>query len=309
MTEVMSIPNMADLTPKGIIEAFLELPDSTESLFPQPENQVLPLNTFTVFPGLPPELRLKIWRLLFPRARRIPLRQCAVQGFKKQPGQASSKRRLLRPIKIPHPITLRINRESRDETLISYRMLFPTQTIPILPFPEDELQYPAGYEKYSLCFNPKKDILYLSAGTFYRKGHLALEIPWLQFLSTQGFLAIRNLDISTLVPHYPPHPLADNGYVRRFQSGLEKVSPHLQHVEKITFSHRRWLPRFNAHGRHPLDQWLMTAEQKYVEPFLSQNLTLHRANAVKWCKARLAASLDHKKMPEIVVRDWTHFGQ
>ena len=88
------------------------------------------VGSFTYFPKLPAEIRLKIWKdaLPGPRIIRIQLkfepRQPRIEGQKKKP-QVS---RFV--ASRPPPIGLRVCRESRIEALKEYEIGFPTKTSP-----------------------------------------------------------------------------------------------------------------------------------------------------------------------------------
>lgn len=93
-----------------------ELPDPDQALFPNSGAAI-----FTCFPKFPMEVRLMIWRAAFPRARRIELRlqfyvslRCDGMSFEQNRKRfGAPKYRGSRN----NPITLRLNRESRQETL------------------------------------------------------------------------------------------------------------------------------------------------------------------------------------------------
>jgi hypothetical protein len=94
------------------------------------DEAIEPVGSFTYFPKLPAEIRLKIWKdaLPEPRVIRIQLkfetRQPRNEGQKKKP-QVS---RFV--ASRPSPVGLRVCRESRIEALKEYQIGFPTKTSP-----------------------------------------------------------------------------------------------------------------------------------------------------------------------------------
>jgi len=100
--------------------------------------------TFHPFKSLPIELRLQIWRFCFPPSREMPL-------FPALPSRMN-------------PVTLHINQESRNETLVYYRLI-------LRPGREDWKQI--------FCFRPNYDILYLDVKyDNYVRGH---DLSWLRY--------------------------------------------------------------------------------------------------------------------------------
>jgi len=96
-------------SPADSLELFaLVLPDPDEELFVQ---HSFDLDSFTLFPKLATELRLKIWRLVFQRSPRhinIEEQIDVTRGF-----VANNYMLICEAV----PITLSVNRESREETL------------------------------------------------------------------------------------------------------------------------------------------------------------------------------------------------
>ena len=72
------------------------------------------LETFDLFPKLPIELRLKIWKLSFPIGRHITFPFLKPANYILPPFEDRSE----------FPVTLRINHESRTETLKNYSVVF-----------------------------------------------------------------------------------------------------------------------------------------------------------------------------------------
>jgi hypothetical protein len=105
--------------------------------------------TFTCFPKLPLELRLMIWRAVFPRGRMVEI-EAQLNSFDYDGP--------------PVPSTLMINQESRKETLRHY----------LLYYQDDELLQKVPTEASSLrstrnvhngprpiCYSPGRDLLFL----------------------------------------------------------------------------------------------------------------------------------------------------
>ena len=110
-TNIIDIAEQSYSTNPTTLEILLfELPDPNQHLFIQ-----ILLTAFILFPQLPLEIRLMIWRESFPGPRRIDIK------LGQFPRQTSG---LCRPV-----ISLKINQESRSETLKCYHIVFdPTTT-------------------------------------------------------------------------------------------------------------------------------------------------------------------------------------
>ena len=100
---------------------FEELPDSDGELSTQ--NLVHPLTQFTWFDKLPIEIRIRIWRLCFPRPRLINL-QPRFHFYSAVPNKRNIKAFVMKEKNVPQPVTLQINRESRNETLKFYSTIY-----------------------------------------------------------------------------------------------------------------------------------------------------------------------------------------
>ena len=92
-------------------------------------------NKFTLFPKLPLELRRKVWRESFPAGRHVSLDT-----------NSGSSPRL--------PTSLRVNRESRAETLRFYIVLFKSDLHKDKKITQQN--------EIPFCFNPARDSLWLS---------------------------------------------------------------------------------------------------------------------------------------------------
>lgn len=128
-----------------------ELPDTEQELFFQLGKD---LDTFTLFPKLAIEIRLKIYRLCFPSPRTVSIsRPCPYLSHctKLQARKADRAAR-----RCPFPITLQINHESRKETLENYSILF---TKDLLRFLGDAKS--GAKDNNVVWFDYKRDRLYL----------------------------------------------------------------------------------------------------------------------------------------------------
>lgn len=109
-----------------------------------------PLSHITLFPRLPTELRLRIWRLAFPRGRHVSL--CTESELSRADLSLFHDGILTEPL----PITLHINSESRAETLRHYQILYWSGV------PEEYQGKNTGMFDRPLVINPKTDIAVLS---------------------------------------------------------------------------------------------------------------------------------------------------
>jgi hypothetical protein len=101
--------------------AFEELPDSDGELSMQ--NLVPPRTQFTFFNKLPIEMRIRIWRLCFPRPRLINL-QPRFHFYSAVPNKHNIAAVVMKEKNVPQPVTLQINKESRNETLKFYSTIY-----------------------------------------------------------------------------------------------------------------------------------------------------------------------------------------
>src|SRR5271168_5367829 len=122
---------------QSILDVFtFELPDRHQELFIQLGKD---LQAFTYFQNLPLELRLAVWRLGFPSPRPVYFDGYPMERYNMWYCQERNK------LYNPFPITLRISRESRRETLSSYSILprYPPSEYCFLSLPP-------------LCFSPSR---------------------------------------------------------------------------------------------------------------------------------------------------------
>lgn len=94
-----------------------ELPDPNEDLFVNFDSSNS-LTQFTPFPNLPKEIRLKIFRFIFPAPRNIPLYHAMYGEWQFNEGA--------RWYRYSMPVTLYLNRESREETHRHFIFVCPT---------------------------------------------------------------------------------------------------------------------------------------------------------------------------------------
>ena len=148
----------------GTLTLFQLLPDPNQNL------SIQTLSEFTLFPKLPLELRQKIWSEAFPKGRNFYLTQLNVSCC-------------LRQVPRP-PVSSRISRESRDETLRHYKVLK-------LPRPS---RFPNSKPE-CIFWNPKTDSItcpfvdwaFLSLAT----SRLALvDLQWENFICSVASLKI-----------------------------------------------------------------------------------------------------------------------
>jgi hypothetical protein len=157
---------------KSPSELLLELPDTEEDI----ASQQRPLKHFSLFPDLPTELRLAIWRSILPPPRLFNLEKECSRLFH---GRRSRHRQ-------SHlPITLRINRESREETLLHYDIVY--------------LHKPgrgASARVKPMLFGPRRDMVFIhSVHDFLSKPYTVYSISLATFRATIPLNGIRELTI------------------------------------------------------------------------------------------------------------------
>lgn len=130
----------------------------------EPEQSGQDLFEFTLFPNLPIEIRLKIWRTTFPRGKLVHLGDeymlrsmgCGrlTLGTSQQPPTPFYPMRV--EIETPLPVTLCINSESRHEALRHYFIVRRTDL-------EHPLSAPTRIRKARpFCYNPKLDTAWIT---------------------------------------------------------------------------------------------------------------------------------------------------
>jgi hypothetical protein len=151
----------------------LELPDPELELYIQLGKD---LDTFTIFPELPLELRLEIWRGAFPNPRFVHFGPSCVYRHCIDHHQLKMKDQ-----RLPLPVTLRTNSESRTETLKCYTVVLRDE--------KDKLLRP-------LCFDHLRDKLYMGYCDDYGD---PLMLDWVEQLKAKapgGLEKVRNLELN-----------------------------------------------------------------------------------------------------------------
>ncbi|KAH6674697.1 hypothetical protein B0J14DRAFT_20040 [Halenospora varia] len=149
----------------------LQLADPNQTLT---EQNLHPLNGFTLFRKLPLEIRLYIFRLTFPSTRRMDLRDFRLDyedGWNNCAGDPS-KFNFGKPHRYSIPVALHVSQESRTETLKHYRVLYREKWVSKWKAPkkrEDrKWMYSRRWSKKAkflvrkteiLCFSPERDIM------------------------------------------------------------------------------------------------------------------------------------------------------
>lgn len=124
--------------------------------------------SFTLFPKLPTEVRLMIWKMTLPGPRAFELRSNYYFDMRAGDGYATSTD--------PQPVNLMVCRESRNEALKIYTVIFP-----------------AAIATAKCYFDPALDILFLSCGPCYSYSWL------LATLTAEALGSIENV----CMPYYP----------------------------------------------------------------------------------------------------------
>ncbi|KAL2067708.1 hypothetical protein VTL71DRAFT_15804 [Oculimacula yallundae] len=146
-----TMKDMEDMV--AALEMFtLELADPDEELAVQDR----PLANFPLFKKLPLELRLMIWRATFPAGRLLSLNSKAFSLLQRPtPGGGFCL-----------PISLHVNRESRQETKIHYRIIFPSEVQELHPSAPFDSRAPV-FLRQTLCFSATRDFMYHNEASFY----------------------------------------------------------------------------------------------------------------------------------------------
>src|SRR6266536_5413670 len=112
------------------------------------------LEVFDFFPKLPAELRLKIWRMTFPVDRLVNLNYCP--DF---PDIDEQIRAMLLEAGLPIVTALYVNKESRNEALRNYCLLFKEDSRRL---PQNAHIRPTTPYSRPFCLNTKLDRIYIS---------------------------------------------------------------------------------------------------------------------------------------------------
>lgn len=154
-------------------QALLELPDPSSDLFPQ----VLlhrSLKHFTLFPHLPQEIRLKIWRFTFRNPRRIDLSYPI-------PSLSLFWYRGGRPYGALLPITLSINHESRYEAIRNFAVIIHNPFLGVLYGPTWK-EHPRP-----LVFRRNSDTIQFSWDcVFLNRRQMVTQDSWIGFVRNEA---------------------------------------------------------------------------------------------------------------------------
>jgi len=139
--------------------------------------------TFTTFPRLPTELRLKIWRHCFPKPRAIPI-------FQRNYDEDGPDQKIIRfECFTPHPTVLAVNRESRNEALRFYIIIH-------------------GPHNFCVAFDSERDTIYgmtppahytfgdLSPNLFEKQGFKYLAVGRGQTIPIRNEVRIKSLAVN-----------------------------------------------------------------------------------------------------------------
>ena len=142
------------------------------------EVEVKTLKKFTLFPKLPLELRRKVYRWSFPQGRLVSARK-ELLAPNQHPIEDERALRIRTALtggdsRAHPPITLFVNKESREETLRHYCVLFRTDD------PDDDSgRYESlHHPRRPFCFNPDLDTWYATQMSFFHWN----SGPWIQFI-------------------------------------------------------------------------------------------------------------------------------
>ncbi|CZR68831.1 uncharacterized protein PAC_18731 [Phialocephala subalpina] len=173
-----------------------ELPDPNQELSIQ---LFKPLDVFHPFPELPIEIRLRIWRLTFPKHRNMNLDPC--YGLRTRDMAKWLRPRTIREL----PVTLCINQESREEALRHYTILYQGD----LPGAKKSLRHRLPYlNVYSrsrfricdrpFCIDPRKESLWIYGRATTDGCELLCRQRWLEYVDSKlpgGLKSIRSLEV------------------------------------------------------------------------------------------------------------------
>jgi len=208
LLDVMAGSTNSSSSPEAVPD---ELPNAFENLSVQAA--LKPLSHFHLFPNLPTELRLQIWRSAFPPPRIVETRSLS-STLTNHDGP------LRRAVKLP--IVLKINRESREETLKHYTLI---------PRSQNGSEFQAGV----FCFNSKRDVLHIYRHPFFFGEDPVRDIG----IDYQNSLnSVRMLEIS----------ISSNfEFMFSFKRIQHMFVTRLNRLEKIYVTHPPWLKDFPFH--------------------------------------------------------------
>jgi hypothetical protein len=155
--------------------------------------------SFTLFPKLSVEIRLKIWRLSFPNSRKVEFRWVVINPFD-----------MLLAAVATNPITLYVNQESREETLRFYEAAFQgigDGTIYMNPDSDTFINPPPQKKR------PKKPTTVPKYGSLYRD--TLTRVQWLEIDNPshmEGGLLLKGIKEQPLYQDVLFNDLFDNAH-------------------------------------------------------------------------------------------------
>jgi hypothetical protein len=174
----------------------LELPDPEQHLYSQGDPPA-----FACFPKLPIELRLIIWRFIFPTPRKVNISLGQVGEPNVYCCRDRRSKKMRSHTNQPLPMGLFICRESRKETLKCYCVYLPREIIYSAPYKSDDSPFKP------ICFSPTRDELFLyydetSPHLTYRSGrpHLREHLSSLKAEASRYLAKVRQLRIEFFKP-------------------------------------------------------------------------------------------------------------
>ncbi|KAF8863006.1 hypothetical protein BDZ45DRAFT_686261 [Acephala macrosclerotiorum] len=191
------------------------LPDFGRELFFHHEK-------FDLFPELPVEIRLQIWRFAFPRPRHVSLDT----GFGALPDEFIRWYNSWGP---QLPITLRINRESRVETLRRYTILYMRDFMRWGP-----IEY-HDFPERPFCFDPVRDSLRLRY-CWDRAGYMNRWLRYLHSMLPEGSKSIRALEIVNFCPEGELEPTFQQFHIWREESNQRTGLEWFDNLHKLQLS-------------------------------------------------------------------------
>ena len=188
----------------------------------EPLVEVTPL-TFTLFPGLPLELRLMVWKFALPGPRIITVKRCIRQLAKNDWANADCGHQKVARSNAISPALLYANRESRTVALASYKPSFGSQLFKpaYFDFAHDSLFFPMASTDLESFLVHEEDILGqhtpLSDVACVQKVILGVERFTDPMINTRRLNHFKSL--SSLVLTRDPHDLFEIG--RFYETALK----------------------------------------------------------------------------------------
>ena len=236
---------------------------------------------FTLFPELPIEIRLQVFRAMFPRPRHVCLDADFPWTFNYETPVQSQNR-------LPLPPTLFINQESRAETLKHYYVLFK----------QDSTAF-KSYEPFAerpFVFNPTIDSVYITFGSLHGGTKYRRFDAWMEYLNTQlpgGTNAVQSLEIR------------DMNWVASITTWIQGESP----MENLT----RWNKPGGLRWFHGLRELCFTEHRnadnglryrgayRLNQPTPAGSFVGHAAQVTDWFMKSSEKSVE-RRIPHVTVR-------